>query len=297
MFSRRLHQTYVVAATLTLLTLILARPAAADSDILIARDAANKLHTGDFDHDSGTGVVGNRVFGSTMYAQEPGEEFPSRPNAYLALQEPGFGAVVANDLSTPGFQPLPGGQALGFRFVSHEIAGLRSNLFYWNGLDSTTTPNGVIDAGDVRFTPAAPGHRLSFFLGGTNASVFGTDADVAGFTLQTTTASGTIHRHVDSYLDFSSAAPPAGIYLLALEFTMAGHTNSDPLFLVYDVNRNATDAQAVAMSWVQDNLVIPVPEPSGMILALFGAAAGAVAVVRRQRRGAAATFDIGLCPE
>lgn len=77
------------------------------------------------------------------------------------------------------------------------------------------------------------------------------------------------------YMTFtiSTVGVPAGNYLLTFD---------DSIITYVDEDFNGTD---IAVNWVPATLSIPVPEPSSVVLGLFGAAGLAAVAVRRRRNG------------
>jgi hypothetical protein len=222
-------------------------------DILAARDANNRIVTGSADFDGGVFTVGPRVFAAdfnTLVTDEPGYNAASNP--------------------TGGFA-LPGNTPLSFDFKAMTIGAATSNLMYWDGV------------GAVNFAPVSVGQTLSLIKtvdGGASATVSGTAFDVAGYEIQTSSASGVIHRHLDFQL--GGTATPNGIYLVAQQFRMTGLQNSDSFYIVF----NSGMAEAIhdnAVDWVNINFV-PVPEPAGVMIVAAFAALGMRRIARLRRK-------------
>jgi hypothetical protein len=180
--------------------------------------------------DSTSTVLPNlRVFGYD-FGEDPGQP-------YFA-QDPGF-----NSSADSG---LPSGSQLLFNIVSAGSLGLPANLTYWNGV------------GDVAFSATPADESLALNLGSQNRVANDSTSFVAGFSLQTVGATGTIHRHLNAFLN--GGTPTAGIYLLSLEFESSDRSivKSLPFFLLYN-NGLGEDAHDQAIEWVQQNLVVPEP--------------------------------------
>src|SRR5262249_50215321 len=92
---------------------------------------------GNFDSDTWTlgGRVFHRDFGSTF-----------------AINNPGFNSIGAGSPDMPsGAQSLPASLQLSWDFLPMTIGNVSSNLFYWNGLDSSGLP--ATSPSDIHFAP------------------------------------------------------------------------------------------------------------------------------------------------
>ena len=182
--------------------------------------------------DSTSTVLPNlRVFGYD-FGEDPGQP-------YFA-QDPGFNASADSGLSS--------GSQLLFNIVGAGSLGLPANLTYWNGV------------GDVAFTATPTDESLTLNFGSQNRVAHNSTGHVAGFSLQTVGASGTIHRHLNAFLNGAGGNPSAGIYLLSLELESTDPTieKSLPFFLLYN-NALSEDDHDLAIEWVERNLVVPEP--------------------------------------
>lgn len=253
-------------------------------DFNISQDqpANGKLIIGQFD--DGLPGVANP---GPVHVFEGDIAFDGSGNPYFGDGEPGFRARKTAEV-TP-YYGLPGGQDLGFNFKAFTIGANSANLWYWDG------------SGPVAFAPSV-GHVLKFKDGAPEASVSGTNLDVAGFTIATTSmidpnpGIGTIHEHVDTFLSLGASSEPTnlGIYLVGLEFTLTGgHTPSDLTYMVFaslDEGGSITEEMhEAAVDWVQENLVNSeteaVPEPSSVMLGVVAGGLGlAIWAARRRAR-------------
>jgi hypothetical protein len=207
-------------------------------------------------------IPGLRVFGYDF------QEDPLDP--YFA-SDPGF--------NTAGGSNLPAGSQLRFNFLDATQFGLSSNLSYWNGV------------GTVSFGTPPTAETLRLNLGGQNRTAGAAIGEIAGFSLATAGANGSVHVHINSFLQGSDGNsdpadgnnPANGVYLLPLELASSEIALADslPLFLVYN---NGLDEAAhdAAIEWVETNLV-PIPEPA-TIRFLFVATAVSVLCLRRCAR-------------
>lgn len=221
--------------------------------------------------DDGTGDIISVV---RVYGYDFGEE-PADP---FVIGDPGFNAT-----NTSG---LPAG-SLKFNVLS--------SLLYWDG------------AGSPAFTAPISGESLSLRSGSVSrVDVTGSSAPGAGFTISAVSATGTLHKHLSSWLLGSDGnAVPAdafpsgdgittlpgdgieaatGVYAFAMELRVTGSTNdtdlltkSDPFWFVYN-NGLSEDAHDVAMEFIETNYV-PEPTTAGLLMA------GAAMLLRRRHAG------------
>lgn len=221
------------------------------TDVLI-QQSNGVLVTGNANFDNNTWTTGRRVFSG---------EF----DADYAVNNPGFNALASGSPSMPsGTQSLPVNTALSWDFLEMTIAPRKSNLFYWNGLESDGLPG--ITAGDVLFGALPlPTYTLSLF-DKTNAAyaVNGASSDVAGGIVDDTAADGSLHRHRFYFLqdnDGNGATVPVdGIYLLAMRMKMTGLANSKPIFMVFGTPGSSIAAlDDAAIPWVQAHVDTLVP--------------------------------------
>lgn len=175
-------------------------------------------------------------------------------------QDPGFNAAAGSG--------LPAGSQLLFNIVGAGSLGLPANLSFWDGV------------GEVEFVATPADETLTLNFGSQDRIADDSIDFVAGFNLQTVTASGAIHRHLNAFLNGGSGDPTAGIFLLPLELQSsdASIQKSLPFFVVYN-NGLTEEAHDLAVDWVQTNLVIP--EASSLMLVTI--AGGATLMARRRR--------------
>lgn len=103
-----------------------------------------------------------------------------------------------------------------------------------------------------------------------------------GFTLGTTSATGTLHRHHEIFLlppVGSGSLAPAGAYLLALTARVEGFLESPPFYVLFGKQASAAQLEAAAR-WVEDVLLVPEPGPTAS-----GVAVLAVLIALSRRRG------------
>jgi hypothetical protein len=205
--------------------------------------ADGRILTAGFNDATSTEVLDMRVFGYD-FGEDPGQPF--------FAQDPGFNAAAGSGLAA--------GSQLLFNIVGAGGLGLAANLSFWDG------------SGDVDFAVAPAGETLTLNFGSQNRVADDSTDFVAGFNLQTVTASGAIHRHLNAFLNGGSGDPTAGIYLLPLDLASSDTSleKSRPFFVVYN-NGLDEEVHDLAIDWVQQNLVVP--EPSALVLAIVGVVA------------------------
>jgi hypothetical protein len=199
------------------------------------RVADGKIVTDGHIDETSTTIPGLRVFGYDF------QEDPADP--YFA-SDPGFNAIAGSG--------LPGGSELRFNIPSGATFGLPGNLTFWDGADSDPALPGV----QVQFGAVPNNESLRLNLGSNNVTIRAPLGELSGFSIQTVTATGAVHRHLNSFLDFGSAAVPAeGIYLVPLELTSTESAiqKSDPLFFLYN-NGRLEEEHDLAIEWVEANL-------------------------------------------
>ena len=184
-----------------------------------------------------------------------------------------FGEVAGDPYfaGDPGFNAdsgsgLPGGSQLLFDIPAATTFGLPSALSYWGG------------SGPVSFSSPPSGETLRFNFGSADATAGASPSAVGGFSLVTVAADGSLHRHLNSFLngsdgnnDPADGSPPAdGIYLVPMVLRSSDPSilPSEPLFIVFN---NGLDEAAhdAAIEYVTAN-VVPEPASAGMLLAAAG---------------------------
>ena len=209
------------------------------ADLLLIRDVAGNLITGQYDFDSGQVVnTGTRVYEG---------EF----DVFGTSDEPGFNALSSSNIPV-GYQPLAGNTAVSFDANSFQVGSVSANLFYWDG------------QGAVNFTAATNSLTISKAPSAVfSALLDGSDSDVDGFDIATTSSDGFLHKHIDFGLsDISSSAN--GFYLWSLSF-QSGNAISDPAFFVHGFGLEDEEAHEAAVDWVGSNIV-PTPGTMAMVL-------------------------------
>lgn len=251
--------------TMHTLTAVLVLSAAAGptlaqhADALLAVDPDGKLVTGQYDFDTGSVLnVGTRVYEG---------EFEGFGNIWT-IDEPGFNAISNTSSGLPsGYTTLPGSTAITFGANAFAIGSTTSNLWHWDGSGSVsfaavTSPTQL----EISKAPAA---AFSAILDGSSSGV-------TGFAIDTTTADGFLHKHIDFTVSNTDAtAPDTGFYLWSLTLDV-GSLSTDPVYFVHGLGIDDEEAHEAAIGFVETTLV---PEPSS---AAFLAGAGLLGLRRRR---------------
>jgi hypothetical protein len=210
--------------------------------------SAGQIITGGHDDAAGIDEPVVRVFGYD-FGEDPADPF--------FAQDPGFNAEAGSG--------LPAGSQLRFNVLS--------SLLYWNG------------SGAVSLI-APPTESMTFSFGANNRTISGGSGPQSGFSLQTVGSDGSVHRHLNAFLNGSdgNAVPasvdgveaPAGVYALALELASsdAAIASSAPFYLVFN-NGLSEEQHDQAIDFIASSIV---PEP-GLV-----AVAGLAPLLRRRRR-------------
>lgn len=215
-------------------------------------------------------------------AEDPAENFflsqvyeGEMPAASYFTDDPGFNNDESDDFPA-GIATLTPDTALNFNIkaVAPIGGGTAANLFFWDG------------SGAAAFTPVSDGTTLtvSKATGPTSsltAVADGSANDVSGFTMDTTSSTGKLHKHIDFFMLDSIGGIDSiadGLYVLPLELTQSELDNSDPFFIVFATDGIDESVHEAGVDWVAANLV---PEPTS--LALLGL--GGLALIARRRRG------------
>jgi hypothetical protein len=217
-----------------------------------------KIVTGGHDDVLATDNVTQQVFGY---------DFGEDPFDPYFIGDPGInnGAFAVGVYPNNGL--LPANFTLGFNVVS--------NLLYWDG------------AGAATLGPAPDDVSLGLARGSFEVLVDALGQSGTVPTISSTGASGRVHVHLESTLNFQGSFDPGdpnapdGVYVVGLTLKLPGSglADSDPIYLVYN-NGLDEEIHDEAIEWVQTHLV---PEPSAWLLMITGSLA-ALLVIRRKRR-------------
>ncbi len=224
----------------------------AHADVLLFQTAAGEARTGVVDFEAG--VIENldgRVFEG---------EFGEIQTGFAT--DPGFNALSNPALYPEGFAPLPGNAAVSFNLTSFDAGNGAGNLQYWNGFG---TPD---------FAPVTA-ETLTVGLGIASAVANGGDQDVAGFTFDQTSVTGSLHRHLNFTLG-PEASLQDGFYAWGMELEVAGLEAAEPIFLIFGNGAHTETQHEAAAEFFEANVV---PEPASA--ALLGA--GVLLLTRRRR--------------
>jgi len=215
--------------------------------------------------------------------EEPAENFflsqvfeSEMPDTYFT-DDPGFNNDESDDFPA-GITTLTPDTALNFNIkaVTPIGGGSAANLFFWDG------------TGSAAFAPVSDGTTLTVSKAtgpstSDTAVADGGSSDVSGFTIDTTSSTGKLHKHIDFFMLDSVGVSDNiadGLYVLPLELTQTGLNSSDPFFIVFATEGIEESVHEAGADWVAANLV---PEPTSF--ALLGL--GGIALLARRRRTAA----------
>ena len=223
-------------------------------DALLIINPDNQLVTGGYDFED------NQLDNTLTRVYE--SEF----DAFGTIDEPGFNALSSDNGQIPdGFSALPGNTDVTFTANAFALGGQTANLWHWNA------------EGAVAFNPVAAGTTLT--ISKAPAAVFssvldGSANDVQGFTIETTNATGFLHKHID----FTVNQPVAeeGFYLWSLTLEVGAYA-TEPVYFVHGLGDHDEALHEAAIDFVQANLV---PEPTSAALL---AGLGGLAMIRRRR--------------
>ena len=151
--------------------------------------------------------------------------------------ESAFGELGAGATDEPGLVAIAGSLPTSM-LIGFDIADA---VRIWNGADFDTVSPSTITC-----------ERLAAFA--TSPTTAG--QTTPGFWLDTTGATGGIHVHIDFYLD---APITPGVYLLMLQLRTSHPTiaNPEPLYIVFDNDNPAGEAEVDAAVDYVNNLIAP----------------------------------------
>lgn len=232
--------TRAIIIASTLASFSAASALAQHADLLLIKDLEGNLITGQYDFDSA------QVMNTDTRVYEG--EF----DAFGVSDEPGINALSSSNIPN-GYAALDGNTAVNFSANAFDINGTISNLWYWDG-------TGAVDfavSTNTLTISKAPSNIFS-------STLDGSASDVDGFTIDTTSADGFLHKHIDFALS-DIDANAGGFYLWSMDFSV-GSATSDSVYYVHGFGIEDEDAHEAAIDWVASNLV---PAPAGA-LALIG---------------------------
>ncbi len=235
----KIKSTITIAA-LSITSIAATTASAQHADLLIIKDDAGNLLTGQYDFAS------NQVVNTNIRVYEG--EF----DAFGTSDEPGFNALSSSNIPS-GFQALDPNTPVSFDANTFQIGNMSANLYHWDGqgaVDFTASSNSLTIS-------KAPSLLFSALLDGS-------DTNVPGFDIDTAASDGFLHKHIDLGLaDISSSA--IGFYLWSISIE-AGGASTDPIFFVHGFGIHNEPAHEAAVDWVNSTIV---PTPSSLT-ALLG---------------------------
>ncbi len=208
-----------------------------------------QIALGHYDFDLDQVITGTQLFVRDLEVVQSG---------FYGTTSPGFTTAT-------GFELLASA-TLNLEPVTMTIPGGTFNLLYWDGIDlggdgdyADDVSFGAPQAGDELFV------RRSSAL---NFSLTGGSTAPAGIPLDTTSGTGTLHKHVSFQARNSDGSPAAdGLYLASFTMTMDGLDDSDPFYMLFNAaylrdeggaivfngDRPVTndDARLAAIDWIE----------------------------------------------
>lgn len=182
--------------------------------------------------------------------------------AYRA-DEPGLESDP-DELLTHGETPLPGGALVGFDLVPFNLDGSSRGLFYWDGVGSPDFVS-LVSPHELRISDPTESFSLQTD-GASGAAGFGftLTADGTG-----PTSAGFLHSHLLFDLVDSAGTPAAfpntGVYAFATTFSVAGLSDSEPVYWVLATGIDE-GVHETAVDYLSRSVGV-VPEPSSLMLA------------------------------
>ncbi|MEM9186706.1 MAG: hypothetical protein AAGB00_09450 [Planctomycetota bacterium] len=230
-----------------LLVLLAASAQAQHLDVLL-QVVDQKIVTGEANYDTNTWLVGQRVYKRQFAVFQP---FSFSPITWRT-NDPGFTTLATGntDLEPDVFGFAPGIDVL-LDIVPSTIDGVRSNLWYWDGVDPTEDG---FTTGDVAFD--LPPEGVDWTLTDQNVNQFtadGSDTVLAGALIQESFPSGSVHEHLALVPEGPDGLPPEGIYVVSLVARAAGYEDSEPFFFVHRTPGLSNEPRDVAAAWVDAN--------------------------------------------
>ncbi|MEM9414420.1 MAG: PEP-CTERM sorting domain-containing protein [Planctomycetota bacterium] len=251
----------LLALTLTASAAIGSNAVAQHADGLLAVDPSGNLVTGQYDFEDGTVLnVETQIYEG---------EFEGPFSGVWTTDEPGFNALAGNTGLPAGYTTLPGSTSVTFDANAITIGTDTANLWHWDGTGAVSFS--AVAAPTVLEISKSPTAVFSTILDGSASGV-------AGFEIETTSADGFLHKHLDfSVYNTDDSAPATGFYLWSLTINAGPGLQTNPLYFVHGLGIDNEDAHEAAIAYVQSDVV---PEP-GSALALL---AGAGLLAARRRR-------------
>ncbi len=231
--------------SLTMLCAVVAATTTARAEhidlLMLLKDGELVTGTFDFDLDAVTST------GQRVYDGEFGGPFNLGGGVYQYTTDvPGFNALSSANVPA-GFSALPGNSDVTFDIVPFDIDGTSANLWYWDGV-------GAVDFAPAASVTWAVSKVPSFAF---KATAAGSNATVPGFTIDTTSPDGFLHKHLDFTLEGTGAtaedAIPSGFYALAMEFSV--NPTSDPIYFIHGAGTHTEPQHEAAIEYFETNLV------------------------------------------
>ncbi|WP_391560979.1 hypothetical protein [Mucisphaera calidilacus] len=196
-------------------------------------------------------------FGDNELVTTHAHVFEGEFDDFGVSDEPGINALSGSSDQIPaGYAALPVLTDVTFTATAFDLDGATANLMFWDGHD------------DPAFAPISGGTFLNISKAPAvlfSANLDGSDSDVSGFVIESTDASGFLHKHVDFAL-INAVAVPEGIYVWSFTFEV-GDLTSEPVYFVHGFGLHDEEAHEAAVEHIEAALV---PEPVSATLMLIG---------------------------
>ncbi|XAM00499.1 hypothetical protein OT109_03725 [Phycisphaeraceae bacterium D3-23] len=185
---------------------------------------------GHYDFDLDQVVTGTQLFARDLEVVQP---------SFFGTTSPGFTTAA-------GFELLPSA-TLDIHAQTMTLPAGTFNLLYWDGVDQDSDGD---YADDVAFGAPTAGDEL--FVRRSSALNFTLDGGPTpptGFALDTTSGTGTLHKHISFQArNGNGSAAEDGLYLASFTLTMDGLADSDPFFLLFNAAYERDEGGAIVFN-------------------------------------------------
>jgi hypothetical protein len=194
---------------------------------------------------------------SDLSLHYPIRAFDDRFDGFFETDDPGFNAATSPCSQVPELSRLPASTPLYFDILTQAPTGggAARSLLYWNAVDDT--PPSGLDPGDVEWGPVPLDEVLHVVEGVNQATATGGTSEIEGYAIETTSATGGLHDHVDFRLRRAGGGvPTSGVYLLRLDLTLPRFAEGAPIYITF-AQASPFQSEIVARTQVEASLVQP----------------------------------------